>query len=57
MNKKYNKVFNDTEKKIIYQRFPQWLIDSYRNVKNNKKVQIMFYYFPKESGKAQEKNQ
>ena len=56
MSKKYNnKVFTDTEKRIIYQRFPEWLIDSYRNVKNNKKVQITFYYFPKEIGKAQGK--
>ena len=56
MNKKYNnKVFTDTEKRIIYQRFPEWLINSYRNVKNNKKVQTTFYYFPKESEKAQEK--
>ena len=50
-----NVVFNSYEKQIIFERFPGWLIDSYRNVKNNKKVQIIFYYFPKESGKAQEK--
>ena len=46
MNNK-NVVFNSYEKEIIFERFPEWLIDSYRNVKNNKKVQTTFYYFPK----------
>ena len=50
-----NVVFNNYQKQVIYNRFPGWLIDSYRNVKNNKRVQTMFYYFPKESGKAQVK--
>lgn len=50
-----NVVINSYEKQVIFERFPGWLIDSYRNVKNNKKVQIIFYYFPKERGKAQEK--
>ena len=50
-----NVVFNSFQKRIIFTRFPGWLIDSYRNVKNNKKVQTTFYYFPKESGKAQVK--
>lgn len=48
-----NVVINSHEKQVIFERFPGWLIDSYRNVKNNKKVQTIFYYFPKESGKAQ----
>ena len=45
MNK--NVVFNSYEKQVIFERFPGWLIDNYRNVKNNKKVQTIFYYFPK----------
>ena len=48
-----NVVFNSYEKQIIFERFPRWLIENYRNVKNNKKVQTIFYYFPKESEKAQ----
>ena len=42
-----NVVFTTYEKQIIFERFPGWLIDNYRNVKNNKKVQTIFYYFPK----------
>ena len=53
--KNKNVEFNSYEKQVIFERFPGWLIDNYRNVKNNKKVQIIFYYFPKERGKAQEK--
>ena len=42
-----NVVFTSYEKQVIFERFPGWLIDNYRNVKNNKKVQTIFYYFPK----------
>ena len=53
--KNKNVEFNSYEKQVIFERFPEWLINSYRNVKNNKKVQTIFYYFPKESRKLQEK--
>lgn len=52
MGKMYGRYeFSSNQLYNIKQRFPGWLIDSYRNVKNNKNVQKDFRYEVKEVGK------
>ena len=43
--------FSKTEKTVIYNRFPEWLIKTYQYVKNNKNIELKFLYVEKIPGK------